>query len=137
MHKAQRAPSPDTIAPDGVEVHNLVDGPQGAQKLSLAEGAVGPNQRSQKVYHTTYEEIWYYVRGEGVFHLHTPGALAEESNTGESRRRGARAAETWILSGKYGRGGTGVSSGGLSTVGNGPGSAALTHLGTIPKRGMT
>jgi hypothetical protein len=77
MRKAYRAPTPDATAPDGVEIRYLVDELQGAQKLSLAEGAVGQNQRSHKVYHTTYEEIWYFLQGEGIFHLHAPGASAE------------------------------------------------------------
>jgi mannose-6-phosphate isomerase-like protein (cupin superfamily) len=81
MRKAYRAPTPDATAPDGVEIRYLVDELQGAQKLSLAEGAVGQNQRSHKVYHTTYEEIWYFLQGEGIFHLHAPGASAEETTS--------------------------------------------------------
>ncbi|HEV8193499.1 MAG TPA: cupin domain-containing protein [Ktedonobacterales bacterium] len=79
MRTAHRAPTPDAIAPDGVAIRTLIDEVQGARKLSLAEGTVGPNQRSQKVYHTTYEEIWYFLQGQGIFHLHAPGADAEES----------------------------------------------------------
>jgi mannose-6-phosphate isomerase-like protein (cupin superfamily) len=31
------------------------------------------------VYHTVYEEIWYFLHGFGVFHLHAPGAAVEEA----------------------------------------------------------
>ncbi|HEY7343639.1 MAG TPA: cupin domain-containing protein [Ktedonobacterales bacterium] len=81
MQKSHRAPTPDAIAPDGMAIRHLIDAAQGAKKLSLAEGALGPGQRSAKVYHTTYEEIWYFLHGEGIFHLHMPGAEidAEES----------------------------------------------------------
>ncbi len=79
MQKSHRAPSPDAIAPDGIAIRHLIDGAQGARKLSLAEGALGPSQRSVKVYHTTYEEIWYFLQGEGIFHLHAPDGGAEES----------------------------------------------------------
>jgi mannose-6-phosphate isomerase-like protein (cupin superfamily) len=74
-----RGVEPDHVAPDGVEIRNLVDEPQGAQKLSVAEGLVKCGQRSDKVYHTSYEEIWYFLQGRGVFHLHRPGAAEEEA----------------------------------------------------------
>jgi mannose-6-phosphate isomerase-like protein (cupin superfamily) len=70
---------PDAIAPDGVAIRNLIDEAQGARKLSLAEGSLEPNQRSTKVYHTIYEEIWYFLHGEGIFHLHAPDTGKEES----------------------------------------------------------
>ncbi len=79
MQKTHRAPTPDAIAPDGIAIRHLIDEAQGAKKLSLAEGALGPGQRSAKVYHTTYEEIWYFLQGEGIFHLHVPGSDAEEA----------------------------------------------------------
>jgi len=79
MQKSHRAPTPDAIAPDGIAIRHLIDEAQGAKKLSLAEGALGPGQRSAKVYHTTYEEIWYVLQGEGIFRLHMPGVDTEES----------------------------------------------------------
>ena len=79
MQKSHRAPTPDAIAPDGIAIRHLIDEAQGAKKLSLAEGALGPNQCSAKVYHTTYEEIWYVLQGEGIFRLHMPGVDTEES----------------------------------------------------------
>lgn len=79
MPKYHRRSAPDATAPDGIEIRNLVDEPQGARRLSLAEGVLQSGQRSAKVYHTVYEEIWYFLRGSGVFHLHAPGAAAEEA----------------------------------------------------------
>jgi mannose-6-phosphate isomerase-like protein (cupin superfamily) len=79
MYKAHRAPSPDAIAPDGIAIRTLIDEVQGAHKLSLAEGSLAPRQRSLKVHHTSYEEIWYFLHGEGVFYLHAPGAPVEDS----------------------------------------------------------
>jgi mannose-6-phosphate isomerase-like protein (cupin superfamily) len=78
MPKHHRGQAPDAIAPDGIEIRNLVDEPQGARQLSIAEGLLKAGQRSAKVYHTAYEEIWYFLRGSGVFHLHPPAAAEEE-----------------------------------------------------------
>jgi mannose-6-phosphate isomerase-like protein (cupin superfamily) len=65
-------------APDGAEMRVLVDRPQGATRVSLAEALVPVGQRTAKVYHqTVYEEIWYFVQGVGTVHLHDP-ALADE-----------------------------------------------------------
>ncbi len=79
MPKYHRAAAPDAIAPDGIEIRALIDEPQGARKLSICEGSLKPNERSLKVYHTLYEEIWYFLRGAGVFHLHAPGRADEEA----------------------------------------------------------
>lgn len=73
-----RTPAPTAIAPDGIQIRDLVNTPQGAAKLSLAEGLLPPGQRSAKVYHTVYEEIWYFLRGSGIFSLYAPGAAGEE-----------------------------------------------------------
>jgi mannose-6-phosphate isomerase-like protein (cupin superfamily) len=78
MRAYRRADAPDAIAPDQIEIRNLVDEPQGARRLSVAEGLLRPGTRSDKVYHTAYEEIWYFLGGTGVFHLHVPGAAEEE-----------------------------------------------------------
>jgi mannose-6-phosphate isomerase-like protein (cupin superfamily) len=75
----QRSPAPTAIAPDGIHIRDLVNTPQGGTKLSVAEGLLPPGQRSAKVYHTVYEEIWYVLHGRGIFHLHAPGAAEEES----------------------------------------------------------
>lgn len=66
------------IAPDGIQIRDLVNTPQGAAKLSIAEGLLPPGQQSAKVYHPIYEEIWYFLRGSGIFHLHAPATAAEE-----------------------------------------------------------
>lgn len=67
------------IAPDGAEMRNLISREQSATRLSLAEGVVAAGQRTAKVYHqTVYEEIWYFLRGSGTFHLHRPGEADEE-----------------------------------------------------------
>jgi mannose-6-phosphate isomerase-like protein (cupin superfamily) len=79
MPTYHRADAPDAIAPDRIEIRYLVDEPQGARKLGVAEGLLRPGSRSDKVYHTAYEEIWYFLQGTGVFHLHAPGATEEES----------------------------------------------------------
>jgi mannose-6-phosphate isomerase-like protein (cupin superfamily) len=79
MRAYRRADAPNAIAPDQVEIRNLVDEPQGARRLSVAEGLLRPSKRSDKVYHTVYEEVWYFLAGSGVFHLHAPGAADEES----------------------------------------------------------
>ena len=73
-----RSPEPTAIAPDGIQIRDLVNTPQGAAKLSMAEGLLPPGQRSAKVYHPVYEEIWYFLQGSGIFHLHAPGAASEE-----------------------------------------------------------
>jgi mannose-6-phosphate isomerase-like protein (cupin superfamily) len=79
MPKYHRGAKPDAIAPDGIEIRHLVDQPQGARKLSVAEGSLPAGQRSAKVCHTAYEEVWYFLSGSGVFHLHRPGAAEEEA----------------------------------------------------------
>jgi mannose-6-phosphate isomerase-like protein (cupin superfamily) len=79
MRTYHRGDDPDHIAPDGVEIRNLVDETQGAQKLSVAEGLMKQGQRSNKVYHTSYEEIWYFLQGSGTFHLHRPDSAEEEA----------------------------------------------------------
>ena len=45
----------------------------------MSEGTLKPHQRSAKMFHATYEEIWYILRGVGVFHLHHPTAVEEEA----------------------------------------------------------
>jgi len=80
MRAWRRTPEPTTIAPDGAEIRSLIEREQGATRLSLAEALVPPGQRTAKVYHqTVYEEIWYFLRGVGVFHLHRPNAAEEET----------------------------------------------------------
>ena len=79
MPKRHRAAVPDHIAPDGVEIRDLIDEPQGARKVSVAEGCVVSGRRSAKMYHTSYEEIWYFLRGSGTFHLQAPGTSEEEA----------------------------------------------------------
>jgi mannose-6-phosphate isomerase-like protein (cupin superfamily) len=75
-----RAEQPTAIAPDGAEIRSLVDREQGARRLSVAEGLVPAGTRTAKVYHqTVYEEVWYFLRGQGTFHLHAPGAASEEA----------------------------------------------------------
>jgi mannose-6-phosphate isomerase-like protein (cupin superfamily) len=73
-----RSQSPTAIAPDGIQIRDLVNTPQGATKLSVAEGLLPAGQRSANVYHTIYEEIWYFLQGRGIFHLHAPGSASEE-----------------------------------------------------------
>lgn len=79
MRAFHRAEEPDVIAPDGIEIRDLINTPRGVKNLSVAEGLLKPLQRSQKGYHTVYEEIWYFLQGSGIFHLHAPGARAEEA----------------------------------------------------------
>jgi mannose-6-phosphate isomerase-like protein (cupin superfamily) len=45
----------------------------------MAEGSLKPNLRSEKVYHASYEEIWYFLQGAGVFRLHRPNEAEEEA----------------------------------------------------------
>lgn len=80
MPKWHRTQQMTAVAPDGAEIRNLVHHAQGATRLSLAEALVPAGQRTAKVYHqTVYEEIWYFVQGRGVMHLHQPGQDAEEA----------------------------------------------------------
>lgn len=78
MPTYRRSLAPTAIAPDGIQIRDLVNTPRGSAKLSMAEGILPPGQRSAKVYHTAYEEIWYFLRGSGIFYLHSPGAPDEE-----------------------------------------------------------
>lgn len=75
----RRHSDPDTYAPDGAEIRNLIHHAQGATRLSMAEALVPPDARTAKVYHQTlYEEIWYVTAGTGEMHLQAPTADAEE-----------------------------------------------------------
>jgi len=79
MPKWNRNGQTVVFAPDGAEIRNLIHREQGATRLSMAEALVSAGQRTAKVYHQTiYEETWYFLQGSGVFHLHHPGAEAEE-----------------------------------------------------------
>jgi mannose-6-phosphate isomerase-like protein (cupin superfamily) len=80
MPTYHRGPNPDAVAPDGIAIRYLVDQPQGARGLSISEGTLKPGQRSAKVYHTSYEEIWYFLQGAGVFRVHQPAMAEEEAN---------------------------------------------------------
>ena len=77
--KSVRSETPDATAPDGAEIRVLIDKPQGAMRLSLAEALVKPGGRTACVSHSTIEEIWYIVRGTGVFHRQAPGGSGEEA----------------------------------------------------------
>ena len=77
--KNSRAEAPDTLAPDGAEIRVLLDRPQGAQRLSLAEALVNPGERTACVSHQTIEEFWYILKGIGVFHRLTPDGSREET----------------------------------------------------------
>lgn len=79
MQVRHRTPEPTAIAPDGIQIRDLVNTPRGSIRLSMAEGLLSPGQRSAKVYHPIYEEIWYFLQGHGIFHLHVPDAAAEET----------------------------------------------------------
>jgi mannose-6-phosphate isomerase-like protein (cupin superfamily) len=79
MPTYHRSQDPTAIAPDLIQIRDLVNTPHGATKLSVAEGLLPPKQRSIKKYHPVYEEIWYFLQGTGVFHLHAPEATPEES----------------------------------------------------------
>ena len=76
--KSKRSDAPDAIAPDGAEIRVLIDRPQGATRLSMAEASVKPGERTACVSHRTIEEIWYVVRGSGVFHRLSPDGSAEQ-----------------------------------------------------------
>lgn len=77
--KNKRADAPDTLAPDGAEIRVLLDRPQGAERLSLAEALVKPGERTACVSHKTIEEFWYILKGTGVFHRLTPDGSLEET----------------------------------------------------------
>ena len=53
--KSVRSHTPDTLAPDGAEIRVLLDRPQGASLLSLAEALVKPGERTACVSHKTIE----------------------------------------------------------------------------------
>jgi len=79
MPKVQRGERPDGYAPDGAEIRSLIDRPQGATRLSVAEALVPVGERTAKVYHQTiYEEVWYITAGMGSMHLQSPDVAAEE-----------------------------------------------------------
>ena len=77
--KSVRSHTPDTLAPDGAEIRVLLDRPQGATRLSLAEALVKPGERTACVSHRTIEEMWFIVRGVGRFHRLSPDGSAEEA----------------------------------------------------------
>ena len=77
--KSERSDAPDATAPDGAEIRVLIDRPQGAVRLSLAEALVKPRERTACVSHKTIEEIWYIVRGSGVFHRLSPDGGEEQT----------------------------------------------------------
>ncbi len=77
--KSKRSQTPDAIAPDGAEIRVLLDCPQGATRLSLAEALVKPGERTACVSHRTIEEIWYIVRGKGRFHRLLPDGSGEQA----------------------------------------------------------
>jgi len=78
--KSERSETPDAIAPDGAEMRVLLDRPQGATRLSLAEALVKPGERTACVSHKTIEEVWYIVRGAGRFHRLTPDGAEEQAD---------------------------------------------------------
>lgn len=79
MPKWHRKEQTNHYAPDGAEIRELVDRPQGATRVSIAEALVPVGRRTAKVYHQTiYEEIWYFLQGQGIVHLHHPGQADEE-----------------------------------------------------------
>ena len=79
MPKSNRQGQAVVIAPDGAEIRSLVHRDQGATQLSLAEALVPAGRRTAKVYHqTVYEEVWYFLQGAGVMHLHAPDQPDEE-----------------------------------------------------------
>ena len=77
--KNSRAGAPDTLAPDGAEIRVLLDRPQGAERLSLAEALVKPGERTACVSHRTIEEFWYILKGTGLFHRSTLDGSREET----------------------------------------------------------
>lgn len=77
--KSKRPGVPDTTAPDGAEIRVLIDRPQGATRLSVAEALVKPGERTVCVSHQTIEEVWYIVRGKGVFHRLSPDSGEEQA----------------------------------------------------------
>ena len=77
--KSVRSETPEATAPDGAEIWVLIDKPQGATRLSLAEALVKPGERTACVSHRTIEEIWYIVRGTGVFHRLSPDGGEEQT----------------------------------------------------------
>jgi mannose-6-phosphate isomerase-like protein (cupin superfamily) len=77
--KWHRRATPDTFAPDGAEIRNLIHRAQGATRLSMAEALVPPGERTAKVYHqSVYEEIWYITAGAGTMHMQAPESECEE-----------------------------------------------------------
>ncbi len=63
--KSVRSETPDAIAPDGAEIRVLLDRPQGATRLSLAEALVRPGERTACVSHRTIE-LLCHVSGEAL-----------------------------------------------------------------------
>jgi len=70
---------PDAVAPDGAEMRVLLDRPQGATRLSLAEALVGPGARTACVSHRTIEELWFILKGTGRFHRLSPDGAEEQA----------------------------------------------------------
>jgi hypothetical protein len=52
-----RSPIPDVIAPDGSEIHLLVDMNHGATKSSLVEVSLGPGQVARTIRHRSVESV--------------------------------------------------------------------------------
>lgn len=63
--KSERSEAPDAVAPDGAEMRVLLDRPQGATRLSLAEALVRPGERTACVSHRTIEMVCH-VSGDQV-----------------------------------------------------------------------
>ena len=52
-------------APDGSQVHLLLDGRHGATRCSMVEVSIPPGAVSRPVRHRTVEEVWYIIAGRG------------------------------------------------------------------------
>lgn len=66
-------------APDGSQVHLLLDGRHGATRCSMVEVSIAAGAVSRPVRHRTVEEVWYVLAGSGQVWRCPPGMPASDA----------------------------------------------------------
>ena len=74
---ARRTPQPIT-APDGSQVHLLIDHRHGATRCSVVEVVLPAGSVSRPVRHRTVEEVWYVLDGAGAVWRCPPDAVPQD-----------------------------------------------------------